>query len=57
MEDRDYIRAPIEDTKLVRSTEKNLPLYRLAFFSRHQLAKSFWEQARKYSDDQMGFTY
>jgi len=57
MEDRDYIRAPIEDTKLVRSTEKNLPLYRLAFFSRHQLAKSFWEQARKYGDDQMGFTY
>ena len=57
MEARDYIRAPIEETKLVRSTEKNLPLYRLAFFSRHRLAKNFWEQARKYSDDQLGFTY
>ena len=57
MEARDYIRVSIEDTKLVRSTEKNLPLYRLAFFSRHQLAKSFWEQTRKYGDDQMGFTY
>jgi three-Cys-motif partner protein len=57
MEARDYIRAPIEETKLVRSTEKNLPLYRLAFFSRHELAKNFWEQARKYSDDQLGFTY
>jgi three-Cys-motif partner protein len=57
MEARDYIRAPIEETKLVRSTEKNLPLYRLAFFSRHKLAKNFWEQARKYSDDQLDFTY
>ena len=57
MEARDYIRAPLEETKLVRSTEKNLPLYRLAFFSRHKLAKDFWEQARKYSDDQLGFTY
>jgi len=57
MEARDYIRAPIEETKLVRSTEKNLPLYRLALFSRHRLAKNFWEQARKYSDDQLGFTY
>jgi three-Cys-motif partner protein len=57
MEARDYIRAPIEETKLVRSTQKNLPLYRLAFFSRHKLAKDFWEQARKYSDDQLGFEY
>ena len=36
MEIRKYIRAPIEETKLVRSTEKNLPLYRLALFSQHQ---------------------
>ncbi len=57
MEARGYIRVPIEETKLVRSTEKNLPLYRLALFSRHPLAKSLWEQARKYSDDQLGFTY
>ncbi len=57
MEARQYIRAPIEETKLVRSTEKNLPLYRLALFSRHRLAKDFWEQARKYSDDQLGFNY
>lgn len=57
MEARDYIRAPIEETKLVRSTEKNLPLYRLALFSRHKLAKDFWKQARKYSDDQLDFKY
>lgn len=57
METRGYISSPIEETKLVRSTEKNLPLYRLVLFSRHKLAKSFWEQARKYSDDQLGFPY
>jgi hypothetical protein len=53
MEARGYIRAPIEETKLVRSTEKNLPLYRLALFSRHELGKRFWEQAKKYSNDQL----
>lgn len=57
MEARRYIRAPIGETKLVRSTEKNLPLYRLALFSRHQRAKSFWEQAKSYSDNQLGFKY
>ena len=57
MEARRYIRAPIEETKLVRSTEKNLPLYRLALFSRHQRGKSFWEQAKSYSDNQLGFKY
>ncbi|HVS80142.1 MAG TPA: three-Cys-motif partner protein TcmP [Pyrinomonadaceae bacterium] len=57
MEARGYIRAPIGETKLVRSTEKNLPLYRLALFSRHQRGKSFWEQAKSYSDNQLGFKY
>jgi len=57
MEARKYIRAPIEETKLVRSTEKNLPLYRLALFSRHELGKSHWEQARKYSDSQLGLDF
>ena len=53
MEARRYIRAPIEETKLVRSTEKNLPLYRLALFSRHELGKRFWEQAKKYGKEQL----
>ena len=57
MEARRYIRAPIEETKLVRSTEKNLPLYRLALFSRHELGKKFWEQAKKYANNQLGFKY
>jgi len=41
--------------KEVRSHEKNLPLYRLALFSRHERAYKFWEQVLKYSSDQMGF--
>ena len=57
MEARRYIRVPIEDTRLVRSTEKNLPLYRLALFSRSERGKSHWEQALKYSDDQLGLKF
>jgi three-Cys-motif partner protein len=57
MEARRYISAPIGETKLVRSTEKNLPLYRLALFSRHRLGKKFWEQSKKYSDDQLGLGF
>ncbi len=37
----------------VRSIEKNLPLYHLAFFSRNELGRKFWKEARKYSDDQL----
>jgi three-Cys-motif partner protein len=52
MEARRYIRVRVDETKLVRSTEKNLPLYRLALFARHPVAKRLWEQALKYSDPQ-----
>ncbi len=34
------------------ATEKNLPLYRLGFFSRHPLGQKFWDETRKYSQDQ-----
>lgn len=37
----------------VRSTLKNLPLYYLAFFSKHELGYKLWEQVRKYSTDQL----
>jgi three-Cys-motif partner protein len=57
MEARRYIQVPIEETRLVRSTQKNLPLYRLALFSRSERGKSHWEQALKYSDDQLGFKF
>jgi hypothetical protein len=42
----------LETMKLMRSTEKNLPLYHLAFFSRSELAMKLWREARKSSDAQ-----
>ncbi|HEX3558264.1 MAG TPA: hypothetical protein VHU19_03620 [Pyrinomonadaceae bacterium] len=52
MEKLGYIYTGPEDMRPVRLPEKNVLLYRLAFFSRSDLGKKFWEQARKYSDDQ-----
>jgi three-Cys-motif partner protein len=37
----------------VRSDDKNLLLYYLAFFSKHPLGYKFWSQGRKYASDQM----
>jgi three-Cys-motif partner protein len=54
MKSLDYLEQPLDRMKLVRSDEKNLPLYYLALFSRHQRAFEFWEDVLKYSDDQMG---
>lgn len=45
----DYLSPGLEDTRLMRSDEKNLLLYRLVLYSRHKLAKEFWSQAKKYS--------
>jgi three-Cys-motif partner protein len=42
----------IESMKLIRSTERKLPLYHLAFFSRSDLGMKFWREARKSSDPQ-----
>ena len=38
---------------MVRSDEKNLPLYYLALFSRHETAYKFWDDVLKYGTDQM----
>ena len=48
-----YFYEELTDMVHVRSTEKNLPLYHLAFFSRNELGRKFWKEARKYSDDQL----
>jgi three-Cys-motif partner protein len=50
-----YIPPPFYTMKEVRSYEKNLSLYRLALFSRHERAYKFWEQVSKYSTDQKNF--
>jgi len=33
-------------------TEKSVRLYRLAFFSRHELGRKLWRQVMKYAPDQ-----
>jgi three-Cys-motif partner protein len=48
-----YIPPKSYEMLLVRSDEKNLPLYRLALFSRNPLAYSFWNDVRKYRTGQM----
>lgn len=35
------------DAKVIRSTEKNLPLYSLGFYSRSSLGEKFWREALK----------
>lgn len=47
-----YIPPPRYTMKEVRSHEKNLPLYRLALFSRNERAYQYWDQVLKYSTDQ-----
>ncbi len=52
MESLRYLPTPLDRMKLVRSDEKNLPLYYLALFSRSQTAHKFWDQVLKYGTDQ-----
>ncbi len=53
MEQIGYLPMSLEDMVKIRSHDKRLPLYYLAFFSRHQKGLEFWSQVRKYSDDQL----
>ncbi len=48
-----YLRAGLERMKEIRSNEKNLPLYHLAFFSKHPRGYQFWDQVLKYGTDQL----
>ncbi len=54
MESLGYLKKPLDRMKLVRSVEKNLPLYYLALFSRSETAFKFWDDVLKYSTDQRG---
>jgi three-Cys-motif partner protein len=50
-----YLEVRPDQMKLVRSDDKNLPLYYLALFSRHSTAYQFWDQVLEYSTDQSSF--
>jgi three-Cys-motif partner protein len=52
MESLGYKRSEVYDMKLVRSNEKNLPLYYLALFSRHDRGSDFWRKVLDYNNDQ-----
>jgi three-Cys-motif partner protein len=52
MKEMGYVQGGINDTVLIRLPGKNVPRYRLGFFSRHPLGISFWRQVRKYSAPQ-----
>lgn len=41
----------------VRSDDKNLPLYYLAFFSRNALGYKFWKEVRRYANDQLSLEF
>ena len=57
MESLAYLPTPPDRMKLVRSDEKNLPLYYLALFSRNDTAHKFWDQVLKYGADQSSFSF
>jgi hypothetical protein len=53
----DHIDPGLKEALLIRSDEKNLPLYRLALYSKHKLGPKFWKETKKYSDPQTGFGF
>jgi len=52
-----YKSVDLTETVLVRQPDNRAPLYRLAFYSRSNRGKEFWNQARKYSDPQLQFDF
>jgi three-Cys-motif partner protein len=52
MEALRYQPVPFDKMKQIRSDVRNLPLYRLALFSRSSLADQYWDQVLKYSTSQ-----
>lgn len=52
-----YLDVTLDKMKHVRSTERNLPLYYLALFSRHSTAYQYWDQVLKYGTDQTSFPW
>jgi len=49
-----YLRTPLHQMKAVRTHDKNVPLYYLAMFSKHQKAFDLWKQVLIYSSPQRG---
>lgn len=52
-----YIDPGLKEAIMIRSDDRNLPLYRLALYSKHTLGSKFWKETKKYSDPQGGFEF
>ncbi|TYO99979.1 three-Cys-motif partner protein [Geothermobacter ehrlichii] len=50
-----YLVPPVDETVKIRN--RKTTIYRLGFYSRHPLARKFFKEARKYSEDQLGFGF
>src|SRR5438477_4347685 len=48
-----YLPMSVERMVKIRTRDQRLPLYFLAFFSRHETGLQFWEQVLKYAPDQL----
>jgi len=46
-----YLDESLKTMIEVRSDDRNLPLYHLAFFSRHERGYKFWQEAKHYIDE------
>jgi three-Cys-motif partner protein len=57
MQTLSYIDPGLKEAIMIRSDDKNLPLYRLALYSKHKLGPKFWKETKKYSDPQTGFEF
>lgn len=54
MSNMSYIPPPFYSMRKIFFYEKNYPLYAVGLFSRNPLAYKLWNQALKYTDDQLG---
>ncbi|HEX9249659.1 MAG TPA: three-Cys-motif partner protein TcmP [Gemmatimonadaceae bacterium] len=48
-----YLPMSIEQMVKIRTHDRRLPLYYLAFFSKHETGLKFWDEVRKYATDQL----
>ncbi|MGH9499920.1 MAG: hypothetical protein ACRD3L_12345 [Terriglobales bacterium] len=57
METLGYKPQPFYKMKPIRMPEKNVKLYNLALFSRHERAYDFWDEVLKYSTRQTSLNF
>jgi three-Cys-motif partner protein len=52
-----YIKHSRANTKHIYTLDRNLPLYHLAYFSRHLKGYQFWDKCKSYSSTQQSFDF